>query len=332
MFINLIEISRLIEKSNSNFQTFVFLSILKLPTIMNEASPFIIIISIAFLYRNLISNNEFISLRNLGLSIIDIFKPIGATILFFGLIFLLILNPISSYSENKFSEITSKKTLDIYSLKFIQSGMWIKNIPSNNEKNYINLENINLNNMKATNIKILKIKNNSNEIILAKNGFIDNKTLILQNVSKLDISENKFNEMDSYKLNLNFTRNNIIDAISHYKNIPFYKYRNHLNNLKKFGLYSSEISLYYLSEFLKPVFLIVIGFVVMGFSSQFKRNENFFKVLFISILIGFLIFLFKEIMMAINEKSKIDFIFSYIIILLLPFILGLYRIIKIEKN
>ena len=67
-----------------------------------------------------------------------------------------------------------------------------------------------------------------------------------------------------------------------------YKYKEHLQSLKKFNLYSSEISLFYLSEILKPLFLIVFAFAVMGFSGKFKRNESFFKVLFYSILIGFL--------------------------------------------
>ena len=70
----------------------------------------------------------------------------------------------------------------------------------------------------------------------------------------------------------------------------------------------------------------------MGFSSKFKRNENFFKVLFISVLIGFLIFFFKEIIVNITGKTNLNFIYSYLIILLMPMLLGLYQVIKIEKN
>ena len=125
---------------------------------------------------------------------------------------------------------------------------------------------------------------------------------------------------------------NIIDSISNYKYIPFYKYFIHIKNLKKFDLYSNEISLYYTSELLKPIFLIIIAFVVMGFSSKFKRNENFFKVLFISILIGFFIFLFKIIIFNYTGKSNINFIYSYLVILILPLLLGLYQVVTIERN
>ena len=332
LFINILEISRIIDNSNSKLNSFLYLSILKLPSVINETIPFIVIISIAFLYRNLISNNELISMRNMGFSILDIFKPIGITILICGIVILCILNPITSFTENKFIEITDQKNSDIYSIKFIQNGMWIKNISEDEQKNYINIKNINLNNMIAKNIKILTITENKKEVFIAERGIIDKKNFILEQVLKLNIENNDYHKSEDHIIKLNFNRSDIIDSISNYKYIPFYKYFIHIKNLKKFDLYSNEISLYYTSELLKPIFLIIIAFVVMGFSSKFRRNENFFKVLFISVLIGFIIFLFKIIIFNFTGKSNINFIYSYLIILILPLLLGLYKVVTIERN
>ena len=90
IFINLIELSRVIEKDNQNLFNFIYLSFLKVPSILNETSPFVIIISTAFLFRYLIKNNELIAMRNIGFSIFDIFKPISIGILFYGLFLLII--------------------------------------------------------------------------------------------------------------------------------------------------------------------------------------------------------------------------------------------------
>ena len=49
VFINLIEISRVLEKENQNFSNYIFLSLIKIPTVVNETIAFIIIISIAFI-------------------------------------------------------------------------------------------------------------------------------------------------------------------------------------------------------------------------------------------------------------------------------------------
>jgi lipopolysaccharide export LptBFGC system permease protein LptF len=220
----------------------------------------------------------------------------------------------------------------MYSIKFINEGMWIKNISEDNNKNYINISKINLDNMNAEEIKILNINNKFNKIIIAEKGQIIDKIFKLQNVSILNINNDKFEKVEFYNLILNFDKSNIIDSILNFKFIPFYKYKKHVNNLKKFNLHSSEVSLYYLSEILKPIFLVIIGFTVMGFSGKFKRNENFFKVLFISILIGFLIFLLKEIVTTLTTTMEISFIFSYFIIFMFPLIIGLYQMIRIESD
>jgi len=332
LFLNLLEISRILEKENTTLGFFLLLSLLKLPTIISEIIPFVVILSIAFLFKNLITNNELISIRNMGFSILDIFKPIAIAIFLFGLFILLFINPLAANFENNFNTLTSKKYPNMYSIKFINEGMWIKNISDDNNKNYINISKINLDNMNAEEIKILNINNKFNKIIIAEKGEIIDKIFKLQNVSILNINNDKFEKVEFYNLILNFDKSNIIDSILNFKFIPFYKYKKHVNNLKKFNLHSSEVSLYYLSEIFKPIFLVIIGFTVMGFSGKFKRNENFFKVLFISILIGFLIFLLKEIVTALTTTMEISFIISYFIIFMFPLIIGLYQMIRIESD
>ena len=332
LFLNLLEISRILEKENTTLGFFLLLSLLKLPTIISEIIPFVVILSIAFLFKNLITNNELISIRNMGFSILDIFKPIAIAIFLFGLFILLFINPLAANFENNFNNLTSKKYPNMYSIKFINEGMWIKNISEDNNINYINISKINLDNMNAEEIKILNINNKFNKIIIAEKGEIIDKIFKLQNVSIFNINNDKFEKVEFYNLILNFDKSNIIDSILNFKFIPFYKYKKHVNNLKKFNLHSSEVSLYYLSEILKPIFLVIIGFTVMGFSGKFKRNESFFKVLFISILIGFLIFLLKEIVTTLTTTMEISFIFSYFIIFMFPLMIGLYQMIRIETD
>ena len=88
IFINLIELSRVIEKENQSLLNYIYLSFLKIPSIINETSPFVIIISTAFLFRYLIKNNELISMRNIGFSIFDIFQPISIGVFIYGLLIL----------------------------------------------------------------------------------------------------------------------------------------------------------------------------------------------------------------------------------------------------
>ena len=108
LLINLLEISRMIEEKYSSIFSIIYLSLLKIPTIIIEIIPFVIVISTAFIYRYLINNNEIISLRNIGFSLLDIYKPIAAAIFFTGLLILILLNPLSAKLENKFDKIATK--------------------------------------------------------------------------------------------------------------------------------------------------------------------------------------------------------------------------------
>ncbi len=332
IFINLLELSRIIPEDNKNIINYLYLSFLKYPSILGQIIPFVTIISVSFLIRNLINNNELVAMRNLGYSIFDIFFPIAIAIFVIGLLFLVILNPLSVFMELQYDNKIKKNENSLYSIKVSNNEMWIKNQINKDNNSYINIKNINLKNMNAKDIKILLIKKNTNNFILAESGQFENNLFVLKNVKYYEFRNEEYKSLDNFNLIINFNKDNILDSISKYKLIPFYSYINHSKTLSKFNLYSSEIGLYYISEILKPAFLVVLAFVILGFTSKFQRNENFFKVLFISISIGFIIFILKEIITKLTISFSINFILSYLLIFLIPLFIGLYQVIKIEND
>ena len=332
LFINFIELSRILSEDRKNFFNFIYFSFLKFPTILNEILPFVTIISISFLIRNLINNNEFISLRNLGYSIVDIFIPIAISVFFVGIIFILIVNPISVFLETVYDKEINSNEESLYSIKVSNNEMWIKNETHKQSTNFINIKNIDLQDLVAKKIKILIISDEVNKFLQAESGIFIGNNFNLTNVKHYNFKNNVFEHLDKYELKINFNKQNLVNSIAKYKLIPFYNYIDHTNTLGKFNLYSPEIGLFYLSEALKPIFIVVLSFVILSFSGKFKRNENFFKVLFVSILIGFLIFLFKEIITKLTISFSINFVISYLIILVIPLLIGLYQVNKIEND
>ena len=332
IFLNLIELTRVIENENRNLFNFFYLSFLKIPSTVNETSPFVIIISTAFLFRYLISNNELISMRNVGFSIFDIFQPITIAVFIYGLFILLFLNPVSSLSEIKYDDFLNNKNENMYSINFSKNSLWIKNKNSDDGIYYINIEKFDIKKMEAENIKILSINSNKNEFIQSDKGIIKEKQFILNNVNYFNIVNDSYNFIKTLNLKLNFSKENIISSVVNYKNIPYYNYLNHIKTLKKFNLYSSTVSLHYLSEILKPFFMIILSFVVMGFSAKYKRNESFFKVLFVALLLGFIFYILRELINKFTLSFNINFIYSYLIIFIIPFLIGLFKVIQIEND
>ena len=182
IFINLLELSRVISDDDKNIFNYIYFSFLKYPSILSEIIPFVTILSISFLVRNLISNNEFVSMRNLGYSIFDIFKPVSIAVFIMGLFFLLFINPLSVFMETIYDKKLDKRDSSLYSIKITDNEMWIKNEIEPQNSSFINIKNINLRNMSASNIKILLINDDSNKFIMADNGEFNKNIFSLYNV------------------------------------------------------------------------------------------------------------------------------------------------------
>ena len=332
IFINLIELSRVIEKENQSLLNYIYLSFLKIPSIVNETSPFVVIVSTAFLFRYLIKNNELISMRNIGFSIFDIFLPISIGVFIYGLLILVLVNPITAISEIKYNKYLNNQNENMYSIKFSKNNLWIKNKNNDDGIYYINIKNFDIKQMFARDIEILSIQKEKKEFFQSDYGIIQNKQFLLYKVNRFDILNDIYLNHDKLLLDLNFSKESILSSNINYKNIPYYNYLNHINTMKKFNLYSSAVGLFYFSELLKPIFMILLSFVVMSFSAKYRRNDSFFKILFYAVLIGFAFYILREVINKFTITFDVNFLFSYFIIFIIPFIVGLYKTIQIENE
>ena len=66
-------------------------------------------------------------MRNLGYSMFDIFVPIAISIFSLGLIFLLLVNPLSVFMEKIYDQKINNNNESLYSIKISENQMWIKN-------------------------------------------------------------------------------------------------------------------------------------------------------------------------------------------------------------
>ena len=116
--------------------------------------------------------------------------------------------------------------------------MWIKNKIDELNSSFINIKNINLKDMNAKNIKILLINDKSNKFIQAEKGEFIKNIFLLSNVKFYNFLNEEYKSLKNFNLIINFNKENLINSISKYKLVPFYKYINHSKTLSKFNLYS----------------------------------------------------------------------------------------------
>ena len=70
----------------------------------------------------------------------------------------------------------------------------------------------------------------------------------------------------------------------------------------------------------------------MSFSAKFKRNDSFFRILFYAVLIGFTFYVLREVINKFTITFNTNFLFSYFIIFIVPFVVGVYKTIQIEND
>ena len=330
--IDFIELTRSnINKENFVFENILKMSLLKTPFLINEILPFVIIISTAFYFKNLIDNNEFVSIRNVGLSILNIFYPAGAAVLTIGVFSLFILNPISSLSMSLYEKYDLNKNNSNNIVNLNDGNIWLKNKINNNIL-YINAEKINIKQMSLKDAMIIDYRDKNPKIYFAKEGLIKKRYIALLDVNEINIDSSNMLNYDSKNIEINFIQEDILNSLKYYKYTPFYNYLNYTKSMEKLNYLSNDIILYFLSEILKPLLLISIAFVVTGYVSKFQRNESFFKTIFIAIIIGFILFLIDKLIYSINANNLLSYLIIVSTIPILSVILGTIFIIRVEKN
>ena len=330
--VDLIELTRSnIGKENFSFERVIKMSLLKTPFLINEIMPFIIIVSTSFFFKYLVDNNELISIRNLGLSILNIFYPVGLAVLTLGILSLIILNPISSVSMNYYQILDGNNKNSKSTINLDDNDIWIKNYIEDRII-YINSKNMNIENMSLDTVMVIDYNKKNSIVYFAEKAFIEKEFLKLQNVTETNINLNKNITHNIKNININFIQKDILNSIKYYKYTPFYKFYNYIKSMKKLNYLNPEIILYFLSEIFKPILLISIAFVVTGYVSKFNRNESFFKTIFIAIIIGFILFLIDRLIYSIDINNIISYCIVILTIPILSFVLGTILIINVEKS
>ena len=330
--VDLIELTRInINKENFSIERVLKMSFLRMPFLVNEILPFVIITSTSFFFKYLVDNNELISLRNIGMSIINIFYPVALAVFTVGFLALLILNPISSISMGHYQNINNENKQSNSVIELSGDNIWIKN-KLKNKTLYLNAKNIDIKEMSLTQIMIIEQEKNESLVSFAKEGRIADNFLKLNDVEEIDIKKNKSIKYDNKTIKINFIDEDIVNSVQYYKHTPFYNYLNYSQSMKKLNYLTPEIILYFLSEIFKPLLLISVCFVVSGYVAKFKRNESFFKTIFIAIIIGFIMFLLDKLIYSINVNNLISYIIIIASIPIISIILGTIMFIRVEKN
>ena len=326
--LNIIEEIKFFDDLNLSFLYPVIFTLLNLPTILFEISPFIFLITTQMFFLELYNRDEIVIFKQYGVKNLDIIKFISFISLIVGILLVLGFYTLSSNLKNNYLIFKNKFTDDNKYLAVInESGLWIKD-EVNDYVNIVHAKSIEKNFLKDVSINQMDKDHSLVQSIFAEEIDIMNNTWKIENAKIFNVNGTKIDNREiTFKTNFNLEKiNNLFSNLSSLNLIQLFE---QYNDYKSLGYSTLDIESHIHKITSLPIYLVIM--ILLGSILMFNTSYNKSKVanLVIGILLSVFIYYINYFfnLMGINEKVPVilSVWFPFIILILLSGI-GLVKI------
>ena len=331
IIINFFEEIRFSEKYNTEIYYTVYLSFLNAPSLVFEVFPFIFLITVKFLYLNLVDKNEIQILNSNGISNLKIIYLLIIISLGLGIFLLVFFYSFSSNLKAKYLDLkNSFSNTNEYLAVVKDDGLWIKEEIDQNVY-IIHAEKFDKNLLKSITITEMDKYYNDVNTIIAKKANISSKVWYLDNVSLVDNSGNR-NEYKSSVYNSSFDGEVISKLFANLNSLNIYELHNLSNNYLNIGYSNTDVKIHLNKIYSMPIFYIlmtILGFVIINKLKQFK--SRFFVIIF-GIFISVVVYYLNYFSGVLGNNGKLPIYLSVWAPLFILFLICNIGILKVNDN
>jgi lipopolysaccharide export system permease protein len=322
-------------KKDLKFIFFIIFTILKIPNVLINLFPFIVLFGGIIFYLKIYNHNEVISLRVMGYSNIQIILIPALTSFVIGYIIVFLIVPFSSsmlrYYEDLRSEYNETKNLVFVN----ETGIWILD-KNEKEKNIIRIEKISKDFSVASQITIYNYDSSNNFIkrIDATEGIIKDKNWQLNKVHI--ISSNKKNNKENFLNNYNYTSNiNINELKNVYKNTDttsLLDINKEMSILEDKGYSTIDLRIRYQKLISFPIYLLAMSILSGLMIINLGKTSNYLKYGSYGVIISIIIYFLNDLSITIAKSGIISVDFSVWIPIFLIILINLVGITQVNAK
>jgi len=322
-------------KKDLKFIFFIIFTILKIPNLLINLFPFIVLFGGIVFYLKIYNHNEVISLRVMGYSNIQIILIPALISFIIGYIIVFLIVPFSSsmlrYYESLRSEYNETKNLVFVN----ETGIWILD-KNEKEKNIIRIEKISKDFSVVNQITIYNYDSSNNFIkrIDATEGFIKDKNWQLNKV--YIISANKKNNKENYLNNYNYTSNvNISELKNVYKNTDttsLLDINKEMMILEDKGYSTIDLRIRYQKLISFPIYLLAMSILSGLMIINLGKTSNYLKYGSYGVIISVIIYFLNDLSITIAKSGIISVDFSVWIPIFLIILINLLGITQVNAK
>ena len=322
-------------KQDLKFITFIIFTFLKIPNLLFNLFPFIVLFSGIVFYLKIYNFNEVISLRVMGYSNIQIILIPALTCFVMGYLLVFLIVPFTSsmlkYYEELKSEYDQTKNLVVVN----ETGIWIID-KKENDKNIIRIEKIDKNFSSMTQITIYNYDKDNNFIkrIDANEGIINDNNWQLSKVNI--ISSNNKKNSENYFNNYNYKSNIKINELKNiYKNTEttsLLDINKEMFILEDKGYSITDLRIRYQKLISFPIFLLAMSILSGLMIINLGKTSSYLKYGSYGVIISVVIYFLNDLSITIAKSGIISVDFSVWIPIFLIILINLVGITQVNAK
>ena len=304
---------------------------LNIPALIYQIFPFIILISVIFLFQNLVEKGELISFKNNGLENFEIVKLLSLVSFSIGILVVVIFYNFAAILKFNYLDIKKNFTTDAkYLASITENGIWIKD-EVDNKIIFINAKKIEFNNL--IDVEIIKLNQNFEYIstISAKKFNIENNLWTARNAITINTNNSKMVE-ENISIDTNFNYEKISNLYSDLSSITFWGLIKLKKDYKTVNYSTVEIDYQFQKILSYPIYLTIMSLISIVFMMNLTTQINKIILIAFSVLISVLIYYINHFFGIIGRNETIPLLVSIWMPLFILFIISTIGLVKINEK
>ncbi len=307
-----IEILRKSQDKHIPIRIIFDLVFLKIPYLMIELLPFIILISTILTFARLTRNSELIVARASGISVWQFLVPALTVSLSVGIFVVTILNPLSAIFLNKLDSITNKyfsNNINVFSVS--STGLWLKQQDANyNNGGKIVIHALSLehksSNLENVTFYAFDTNNELNYRIYAKKASLsDGKWLIPSGIINYTSENNTTSTIENYTIPTTIKIYEVLDSYFPPENISFWNLPSFIKVLNDAGFSAIRHNMYWHKILEIPLLLSAMVLFATIFSLRIPRKGRTGVLISLGLISGFIVKMLNDIIYALGLSRQI---------------------------
>jgi lipopolysaccharide export system permease protein len=306
--------------------TVMTLVLLKLPFLLEQLLPFIVLFSCMFTLWRLNRGSEIIVMRAAGISIWQILAPIAFASLMIGLFDLTTVNPMTATFLNQYEKLKNQEIRGYKDgIAISETGIWLRNREKNENALTLRIGHVDFDAKTIHNVSLFEyVKEDDdalNQRIDAESGvFIDNGILFKN--AWISPAGGQIHQQDQYFLSTNIPYSRLHESNLSPDSLSFWQLPSYIHLLKRSGLDTRHYSMQWHSLLARAFWLAAMVVLAAMWTLRPVRQGGTYLLLAFGAGTGFILYFIRDITFAMGQAGTLPLILCAWLPVILSAVIG----------